>query len=295
MGEGIRRVLAATDFSATARMAVDRAARIAAQHRAELVVAHVLRPLSMEQRDKLGEKFELERSALASQALAEELRRLSERATEGVEARLLEGPPHREIDALACDLQADVVVVGAAGHGGWRDALLGSTTDRLLRLLACPALVARQPAERDYARIASCTDFSDQADNALRCALQLAPQATHFLLHLLQHEFDASVAFSLLPEESREAVRRSASQQAMDALIALADSLGGAPARIVPALREGHPSRVLDRFVAESELDLVVVGAQGRSRLERGFLGSVSRHAASSLSCDVLVVPAARA
>lgn len=293
MGGVIQRILVGTDFSASARMAVDRAARIAAQHAAELTVAHVLCPLPKAQRDQLGPDFGAKWPAHFAKALSDERARLSDRASLRVETRLLEGLSHRELDALARDLRASLVVVGSAGHGGWRDVLLGSTSDRLLRLLPCPALVVRQVAGRNYAKVASCTDFSDQAEAALHCALRLAPEATHLVLHVLQNELDASLAYSLLAVDEREAVRRAASQQAMGALVALLDSLDDTAAQIVPALREGHPSRILDDVVSEFGLDLVAVGAQGHSRMGHGFLGSVSRHAAASLTCDVLLVPAA--
>lgn len=50
------------------------------------------------------------------------------------------GDPVDQILAAASDLKADLVVMATAGHHGFLDALRGSTTERVLRKLACPLL-----------------------------------------------------------------------------------------------------------------------------------------------------------
>ena len=50
------------------------------------------------------------------------------------------GDPVEEILAVAHETTADLVVMSTAGHHGFLDALRGSTTERVLRRLACPLL-----------------------------------------------------------------------------------------------------------------------------------------------------------
>lgn len=57
-----------------------------------------------------------------------------------------QGDPVDEILALAEKLSPDLVVMGTDGHQGFLDALRGSTTERVLRKLACPLLAV--PANR---------------------------------------------------------------------------------------------------------------------------------------------------
>jgi nucleotide-binding universal stress UspA family protein len=74
-------------------------------------------------------------------------------------------------------------------------------------------------------------------------------------------------------------------------LDASARRLSGGASSVVPVLREAPPARVVTELVDELSADLVVVGASGRGQIVREFLGSVSHHLATTLPCDVLVVP----
>jgi nucleotide-binding universal stress UspA family protein len=292
MSPPIRRILAATDFSELASIALDRAARLAARHEAELLLVHAL------QRGDWLERLAGELAGAGGRSLFEaslaaleaESRRLS-----GVAGTLrfevLEQPLHRALPDLLAAHPADLLVMGASGGGGWQDALLGSTADRVLRQHRLPVLLVRRAAAADYTRVALATDFSEASDAAARFALGLTPAAVHLLLHALEPPFDSSLAFAGVAPEAREEYLAKAAQQAMADLDAFAHRIGGDAVRAVPALREGRPSRVLGSFVRDAEIDLVALGVAGRSRIERGLLGSVSRHAASSLPCDVLLVP----
>ena len=59
---------------------------------------------------------------------------------------LREGSPHEAILAFAKERQADLIVMGTAGHTGLAHALLGSTAERVVRLAICPVLTVRTPA-----------------------------------------------------------------------------------------------------------------------------------------------------
>lgn len=292
MSRPIRRILAATDFSEVASTALDRAARLAALHGAELLLVHAL------QRGDWLERLSGEVAGARTRslfqasldALESERQRLSGVAG-ATRIELLEQPLHRALPDLLAAHPAELLVMGARGSGGWQDALLGSTADRVLRQHRLPVLLVRRAAEVDYARVALATDFSQASDAAARFALGLTPAAVHLLLHALEPPFDSTLAFAGVAPEAREEYLAQAAQQAMADLDAFAHRIGGAAVRAVPALREGRPSRVLSSFVRDAEIDLVALGVAGRSRIERGLLGSVSRHAASSLPCDVLLVP----
>ena len=51
------------------------------------------------------------------------------------------GRPGYAICELAESLPASVVVVGTSGHGGLRRAVMGSTSDHIIRHAPCPVLV----------------------------------------------------------------------------------------------------------------------------------------------------------
>jgi nucleotide-binding universal stress UspA family protein len=54
-------------------------------------------------------------------------------------------------------------------------------------------------------------------------------------------------------------------------------------------LMQGEPAEALVRAASESDADLIVVGARGRSYLARVFRGSVAERLAVRAPCDVLI------
>jgi nucleotide-binding universal stress UspA family protein len=52
----------------------------------------------------------------------------------------------------------------------------------------------------------------------------------------------------------------------------------------------GRPAHVITEFAVKNKVDLIVVGSQGKSGLERLFLGSVAESIIRTADCMVLVV-----
>lgn len=68
-------------------------------------------------------------------------RTAAELGLEGHEALVLQGDPGYEICELAASLPASVVVMGTHGRRGLRRAVMGSTSDHVVRHAVCPVLV----------------------------------------------------------------------------------------------------------------------------------------------------------
>ncbi len=60
-----------------------------------------------------------------------------------------EGTPHREIAEAARELPADLIIIATKGRRGLARALLGSTTEKVVRFAPCPVLVVREK-EREF-------------------------------------------------------------------------------------------------------------------------------------------------
>ena len=58
-----------------------------------------------------------------------------------VERVVVRGHPRQEICAMAEELGTDLIVMARHGNSGLRSALLGSTTETVLRSAGCPVLV----------------------------------------------------------------------------------------------------------------------------------------------------------
>jgi nucleotide-binding universal stress UspA family protein len=64
-----------------------------------------------------------------------------------VTARLGAGPAYKEIVRVADDEQADLIVVGAQGHGLLEHLLSGSNAQQVIRRATCAVLTVRPPKE----------------------------------------------------------------------------------------------------------------------------------------------------
>ena len=288
----IQRILAASDFSPAAQRAADRAVQLAAAHGAVLRLLHARQRggwLEELGADELEPQLRQQLDGAIDDALQNERARLASSGVE-VQAELLPDALHRELEGVLARHPAQLLVMGAHGEASWQDLLLGSTADRVLRLHRLPVLLVRTPCAGPYVRIGLASDFSAASEQAARFALDLLPAARPVLVHAHEPEFQASLAFAGVAEPLRESYRSESARRAHAQMAQFADRLGRPDA--LPALRSGRPGSVLPAIVEEASIELMVLGVSGRSGIERGLLGSVSRHAATDLPCDVLLVPA---
>lgn len=139
------RAAVALDTSEHDAVLMQAAARFAREGAFELVLVHVVNPLT----DAAGVLAERRDTAVA-QVMAERQRYLDARAAEGGSAAdiALELQRHGEdrpsaIARVCAERGVDVLVVGTNRASGVRGLLLGSVTQQLLRVSPCPVLVVR--------------------------------------------------------------------------------------------------------------------------------------------------------
>ncbi len=60
-----------------------------------------------------------------------------------IKTHVLVGHPVRVIVDLAREIPADLLVIGATGHSGLYERLIGSRADRIIQLASCPVLVVK--------------------------------------------------------------------------------------------------------------------------------------------------------
>jgi len=93
---------------------------------------------SDESRPDLAEQIETSGDRRAKQVLDATVTALG---LEGAELMAIVGRPGHAICELAESLPSSVVVVGTSGHGGLHRAVVGSTSDHIIRHAPCPVLV----------------------------------------------------------------------------------------------------------------------------------------------------------
>ena len=287
-------IVVATDFSAFAERAVQRAARIAKQHDAGLHVLHVVRPLDLYPSltltpDEFGHNDQ-------------ELQQAEQTRVEAVSAALSSqfgirvhpvtrlGRAHTEIAAYAQEAAADLVVAGSRGESTLMDLFLGSTASRLLRVATCPVLIVKKPADEPYRQVLAAVDFSPLSTAVVSHALGLADGARVDALHVLGSEVEQRLRkakFVRVDIADWLTRLRTEAEQQLDALLAPLER-GAAVGRLV---QPGFPPAVICQCIEETHADLVVLGRHGHGGgLQDWLLGSVSKDVAHAATCDVLLI-----
>ncbi|HSM21973.1 MAG TPA: universal stress protein [Rubrivivax sp.] len=285
-------ILAATDFSAHARHAADRAARLAHETGARLTLMHAVSGSALaELRQWLGAGH------AGEQQLVEEMRRSLEHAAAelgatrrvAVHTHLSTGAALDCIGQQADTLNADLLVLGARGSGFLRRLVLGTTAERLLRRTTRPLLVVRQAAHEPYRRVLVALDFSPWSAQALLLARHVAPHARPVLLSAFQVPFEEKLRFAGVDAATVDHYRTQARAMATQRLYAAAHDAGLKPGHWDARIVEGDASQRIVEQEQESDCDLVVVGKHGQTAAEELLLGSVTKHVLAEGSADVLV------
>lgn len=288
----MKTILAATDFSAPARHAADRAARVAHETGAALTLVHALPAQPLEElRQWLGAQPLAEHQLLAQardqlQQLADDLaaaRRVR------VNVHLSTGAVLDEIGREADALDADLLVLGARGSGFLRRLALGTTAERLLRRTTRPLLVVRHTPHEPYRRALVALDFSPWSAGSIALARRVAPHARLVLLSAFQVPFEEKLHFAGVDAATIERYRQQARAAATQKLHAAAQVAGLKPGEYDAVVVEGDASQRIVEQEQEHDADLVVLGKHGQSAAEDLLLGSVTRHVLDEGGTDVLV------
>ena len=185
----------------------------------------------------------------------------------------------------------DEIVVGATGHSGFMDGLLGSVTTGVVHRSHVPVIVVpAKPAAAAGAtmrKIVIGLDGSPASIAALDWAYEQA---------LLTGAELTAVHGWIYPYPGQRTVVRSARAQmqldAMEQLKTALESLGvllsSGPIHVHPRLVE--KSAVGALLDEAKDADLVVIGSRGRGALRSTLVGSVSHSVAQHANCPVVII-----
>lgn len=204
-------------------------------------------------------------------------RRLRDARVKGLTQHLF-GAPGRELLGFVESVRADLVILGAHGHGPLHRALLGSVTNSVKNHTRASVLIAKGPPR--LKRLLAATDASGSGRAAARLAVRLAHPWKSQLL--LLHVYTA--AGFALPDEGRARFRNVI--QGLD--------LPKADKRVEYRLEFGSPVKRICARAKAQDCGLIVVGNRGRGVARAYLLGSTSAGVAQAADTSVLVVKARR-
>ena len=203
---------------------------------------------------------------------------------------VVQGHPAPTIVEYAEQYEYDVIVMPTHGREGVSRYLLGSVTEKVVRLSSIPVLTARmQPDEQlvfPYETVLLPTDGSAGASHAAEHGLSLAA-ALDATVHVLSVVDDTSLGLDVRSTISgRE--REQAATDAVDDLVSEAETHG--VSNSVRHVEHGSPIEVILDTIDSNDIHAVVMGTTGRRGSDRILLGSVAEKTVRSAPVPVITV-----
>jgi nucleotide-binding universal stress UspA family protein len=284
------RILFPTDGSEGAAVAFGHVLDVAAAHDATVYVLNV----ADTSRDSVT-RLQGDVVDVLEEEGEEVVREAAERAKErGVDVvtEVLQGAPADTIVDYAASRDVDLVVVPTRGRQGLERLLLGSTTERVVRRATVPVLTLDPDDGRfdhPYRNVLVATDGSDSATAAVTAGADVAT-ANGATLHLVNVVDLASLGVDVRSDVQQKMLEESAEGVLDDA----AETAAEAGVEDVTRAVEYGPAvhGAVLAYVDDNDVDLVVVGTQGRTGLDRYLLGSVTERLVRTSPVPVLTVRA---
>lgn len=199
----------------------------------------------------------------------------AERLREGI---FVLGHPARAIAHTAANY--DLIVMSSHGRSGFSRFLLGSVTDKVIRLAAVPVLVVTEDAPAfPPKRILVPTDLSPNSEAAFPLAKAVAEAAGAAVELLYVHHCDDPEAVDV------HALEQSLRTRAGPHFAGLRRDV-----EVNIAATRDSAHRVIHQSVQEKHFGLVVMATTGHSELEHMMMGSTSAQVMREVHCSVLLV-----
>lgn len=212
-------------------------------------------------------------------------------APQRISTESVRGYPPKVLLDKATD--ADLLVVGSRGRGGFKGLLLGSVSQHCVVHATAPVAVVRQSAPMpDTSDIVVGVDGSAGSQRALEFALrEAAARGARLVVAHAWWVAYPNASADMLPFVSVDRTSHLArTREVIDEMLAAATStVAAADVDIEERPLEDAPAAGLVALAASASL--LVVGSRGRGGFTGLLLGSVSQQCVQHARCGVVVVP----
>lgn len=294
----IKKVLFTTDFSSSAQQAFSHALFLAEHHNVEL---HLLNVIQTHRHDMIEPMEQAGNAEMIYKQLCDNaegrLRDMAEEKSNGITV-------HPEavcgINIVQSILEyitthdIDVVVMGTHGRHGVNRWIMGSISEKIVRLAPCSVITIHGDRTIDthnpLKNILVPIDFSEYSRKALRTAIDIAGTygSELHVLHVIEKMNIPSVygveksGFEKRIDEVKERATIEAER--------LIREFGGDNVRSHVHIVRGHATRTIISFADELSPDLVVIATHGLKGIEYLLIGSVTEKVVRFVQSPVLTV-----
>jgi universal stress protein E len=301
----IRQILTIIDPSTRAQPCVNKAARLARSYGADLEL--FICDNSREFRSNRYVAEQIYEAALADrrarhdaqlESLAGPLRQQGLRVTTDV---AFEDSLHAGIIEKARALKSNIVIKDTHYHGPIRRAFLTNTDWHLIRECPMPLLLTKPAVWRSVVTFVAAVDPGHEDDKPATLDRELLTMTEQLASSVhgnarAVHVFDPIPLFAVAVPGTAEGIGagwataqyvetlRGTHQHSFNELIAAFPAFAGHADFL-----EGAPAVALPDYVADTDIDVMVLGAVSRSGLQRLLVGSTAERLLDRLPCDILV------
>lgn len=290
------KIMVPVDFSEHSTLAFGHARLIASAFGAELQLVHVVEqvvhshPSFWSAEPALADELHQQSLRSAERLVAELARAHADELGQVVQARVVSGSLPGALADDATESGIDLIVLSTHGRTGFARWLMGSVSERLLRVAPCSVLVVRgssRPPAAMLRRVLVAVDLSEHSRRALQVAALVAERfaASLEVLHVWAVPFyaDEGTGRAGLLDRMRDTARAE-----LDAF--LDASALPAVVSIERSIVSGAPTTAISEHAASQQPDLLVLGTHGYGGVKRMVLGSVAEALARYAACATLVV-----
>ncbi|WP_049972283.1 universal stress protein [Haladaptatus cibarius] len=203
---------------------------------------------------------------------------------------VIQGNPAPTIANYAERYGHDLIIMPTHGRTGVSRYLIGSVTEKVVRLSSVPVLTARiQPDERldfPYEDVLIPTDGSRGATHAAQHGLSFAA-VLDATVHALSVVDETSLGFDVRDTTS-EMSGEQVANNAVDDLLSKAKTHG--VTTTVSHIAHGSPFEEILSYIESNDIDAVVMGTTGRRGTDRILFGSVAEKTVRSAPVPVVTV-----
>ncbi|WP_416838793.1 universal stress protein [Haloferax sp. DFSO52] len=273
-------ILFPTDRSSDTNVVFDHVCHLASRHDATLHIVHVA-PSQPKRRPRADDVETLLQDAVTR----------AENAGVDAVSAVVNGEPYLEILDYATTHDISLIAMPTHGRRGLRRLLLGSTTERVVRLSDAPVLTIRPSAADElagpYTTVLVPTDGSESATAALTLGADIAAIDAAALrvlsvvdTTLLGADITADIEVNLIEQKAHDVV---------DDAVELARE-AGVDAVTGSVELDTSVHRAIMAAIDEHDADLVVLGTQGRTGFDRYLLGNVAEKLLRTSPVPILTV-----
>jgi nucleotide-binding universal stress UspA family protein len=206
------------------------------------------------------------------------------------ETDVVQGNPAPTITDYADRYGHDLILMSTRGRDGISRYLLGSVSEKVVRLSSVPVLTARmQPDEQlsfPYENILIPTDGSTAASHAATHGLALA-ETLEATVHVLSVVDDGFLNLDIRGSETEHDSEQAATNAIESVTSAAAEY--DLPA-LVEEVEHATPADGIREYIDAHDIDAVVMGTTGHRKTERILLGSVAEATVRTAPVPVLTV-----